>query len=136
MHIIVCVDDAGGMLFNRRRQSKDQILRQRARELAKGQPLWMNSYTAGQFVKDGYPMMVDENFLGNAPQGAWCFVENMDVLPFFEKIESVTVFRWNRLYPSDVTFPETVFAQRWHLEDRKEFAGKSHDKITQEVYRL
>ena len=59
MNVIVCIDDAGGMLFNGRRQSKDKILRQQARELAQGQPLWMNGYTASQFLEDGYEIVVD-----------------------------------------------------------------------------
>ena len=136
MNVIVCIDDAGGMLFNGRRQSKDKILRQLARELAQGQPLWMNGYTASQFVEDGYETIVDEAFLDKAPENAWCFVENCDLLPYMENIQQVAVYRWNRRYPSDVKFPMAVLDQKFRLAGRRDFPGKSHDMITEEIYTL
>lgn len=136
MNIIVCIDDAGGMLFNGRRQSKDSVLRQQAVMLANGQPLWMNSYTARQFAEDAYQGIVDEQFLENAPETAWCFVEKDDLLPYIAKIRQVTVYRWNRLYPSDVKFPMEQFENRWQPVSTREFAGSSHERITEEVYRL
>lgn len=136
MNIIICIDDAGGMLFYGRRQSKDRILRQQAVMLAQGQPLWMNGYTARQFTQEEYPVITDERFLENAPETAWCFVENSDPLPYLEKIRQVAVYRWNRLYPSDVKFPMEQFARRWQMVSTREFAGSSHERITEEVYRL
>ena len=136
MNIIVCVDDEGGMLFGGRRQSKDKVLRAQARLLAQGQPLWMNSYTARQFAEDGYEVAQDEAFLENAPQSAWCFVENVDILPFADKIRKVAVYRWNRLYPSDVKFPLDLFEDKWELLSTREFEESSHKRITEEVYSL
>lgn len=136
MNIIVCIDASGGMLFNGRRQSKDRTLRAQARLLAQGQPLWMNSYTARQFAEDGTPVIADEVFLDNAPKDAWCFVENVDVRPFADKIQKVALYRWNRLYPADVMFPMAVFEAKWNLISTREFAGSSHDRITEEVYSL
>jgi hypothetical protein len=123
------------MLFNGRRQSKDRILRNHAREVA-GSSLWMNGYTAKQFQEDGCDVIVDEEFLRNAPEDAWCFVENVDLKPYMDKISRVAVYYWNRLYPSDVKFPMADFASRWTLVSREEFAGSSHERITQEVYQL
>ena len=134
MNIIVCIDDAGGMLFNGRRQSKDRILRQQAGLL--GQPLWMNSYTASQFTDDGIAIMKDEAFLDHAPEDAWCFVENTDLIPFADKIRKIVVYRWNRMYPSDMKFPLDQFVHRWHPVSSREFAGSSHERITEEVYSL
>jgi len=136
MNIIVCIDDDGGMLFLGRRQSKDRILRAQARLLAQGQPLWMNGYTARQFAEDEETAVVDEDFLNNAPQAAWCFVENTDVRAFLDKIDKVAVYRWNRLYPSDAKFPMELFAGRWKRISTREFTGSSHDRITEEVYLL
>lgn len=134
MNVIVCIDDAGGMLFNGRRQSKDKRLRQQARELAQGQPLWMNSYTASQFSEDGYEIIADEAFLDKAPDDAWCFVENCDLLPYLEKIQQMAVYHWNRRYPSDVKFPIEVLRSQWKQLSAKEFEGNSHERITEEVY--
>lgn len=136
MNIIVCIDDAGGMLFAGRRQSKDKILRQQARELAQGRMLWMNSYTARQFADDGCEVVVDDAFLDNAPGDAWCFVENSQLLPYLEKIEKVAIYRWNRLYPSDVRFDLEELSAGWQQISSREFQGSSHDRITEEVYQL
>lgn len=136
MNIIVCLDDAGGMLFGGRRQSKDKNLRAQARLLSQKQPLWMNSYTAAQFAEDGYEVVTDKAFLENASEDAWCFVENTDILPFADRIRKVAVYRWNRLYPSDVKFPLPLFEGKWKLLSTRDFEGSSHERITEEVYGL
>lgn len=136
MNIIVCIDDAGGMLFAGRRQSKDRILRQEARTLTQGQPLWMNSYTARQFAEDGCEVVVDEDFLENAPADAWCFVENCPLMPYLSQIGKIAVYRWNRLYPSDIRFDLAEQIDGWRMISKREFAGSSHDRITEEVYQL
>ena len=136
MNIIVCVDDTGGMLFNGRRQSKDRILRAQAHLLAGGGPLWMNSYSAKQFAEDGIPVVVDEAFLEHAPEDTWCFVENVDITPFAYSIQKVALYRWNRQYPADIKFPHALFEGRWKQVSTREFAGNSHDQITEEVYCL
>lgn len=135
MNIIVCIDEENGMLFNGRRQSKDRVLRVHASDLAGGK-LWMNSYTAKQFAEDGCDIIADEAFMDNAPEDAWCFVENVDIKPYADKISRIAVYRWNRLYPSDVKFPMADFAFRWTQVSCEEFAGSSHERITQEVYQL
>ena len=135
MNIIVCVDDRGGMLFCGRRQSQDRVLRQQALLLAAGEGLWMNSYSAGQFRQEG-PLVVDGAFLEHAPAGAWCFVENADIRPWADRVETVAVYRWNRAYPGDVAFPFELFENRWQLAGSREFSGNSHDIITEEIYTL
>lgn len=135
MRIIVCLDDKNGMLFGGRRQSMDKNLRREALRLAGETPLWMNGYSAGQFGQEGN-IRVDENFLDNAPEEAWCFVENADLSPYLQKITRVTVYRWNRHYPSTTWFPMDYFANKWLPVSTREFVGSSHDTITEEVYTL
>ncbi len=134
MKIIVCLDKHDGMLFAGRRQSKDRILRQQALALAGTHPLWMNGYSALQFTEGN--IAVHENFLENAPQDAWCFVENTDITPWLSQIRQVAVYRWNRHYPATDYFPTALFADKWQLVSSREFAGSSHDTITEEVYSL
>ena len=136
MNIILCIDDENGMLFHGRRQSKDRVLRQQVRALAQGHPLWMNSYTARQFSEDQCETVVNEAFLENAPEDAWCFVENCDLQAYTERIQRVVLYRWNRRYPSDVKFPMELFADKWSLISTRNFPGSSHEKITEEVYHL
>lgn len=135
MNIAVCLDDKNGMLFCGRRQSKDQYLRQQLLERSKLNALWMNGFSAKQF-EAGDAIQVAEDFLNLAPQGSWCFVENTDVLPHKEKIEYIAIYRWNRLYPSDVKFPVEAFCDSWRLVSTRTFPGYSHDEITEEIYQL
>lgn len=123
------------MLFNKRRQSKDSVLRADILELTQGSGLWMNTYSAAQFKETG-DLCVDEDFLTKAGPGDYCFVENADIVPYAGAVAGVIIYRWNRVYPSDAKFPVALFEGRWRLESTVEFAGFSHDTITREVYAL
>ena len=134
MTIIVMLDDFGGMVFNHRRQSQDAVLRQRIlRQLTAGQKLWMNPYSARQFAKEPQEnLIIDDAFLTNADENAVCFVENVPTAEYLPKIDRIVVYRWNREYPRDMVFD--IELSDWKLTASAEFAGKSHEKITEEVY--
>lgn len=135
MNIIVCVDDNLGMTFNRRRQSQDRVLRERILSLARGAVLWMNAYSRKQFAADAVPQpRVDEAFLELAGTGEFCFVENLPLLPYEDKIEQLILYRWNRRYPADRRFDIPLEEHGWTLAETAEFAGSSHEKITEERY--
>ncbi len=136
MHIIVCLDDRGGMLFNKRRQSKDSAIRHRILDGLDGRRLLMNAYSFRQFENEDCAdgITVDEDFLAVAETGDVCFVENADVMPFAASIESVTVYKWNRRYPSSVKFPMELLDVKI-LTSVTDFVGTSHDNITEEIYK-
>lgn len=136
MTLIVCVDDRLGMLFNHRRQSKDQALRADMLELTKNRKLWMNGYSAAQFEENAGNICVYEAFLDKAAPKDFCFVENADIAQYAHLASSVILYRWNRVYPADLCFPVELFEDRWHLESRVDFPGTSHETITREVYVL
>ncbi len=128
----LCVDDASGMLFNRRRQSQDKVLRDDLLEEAGGRVLWMNAYSAGQFAPLPPNVRTAEDFLERAGPGEVCFVEDRDLSPLEERIEGLILYRWNRRYPADFCF--TLPLEGWTLVRRTEFPGFSHKLITKEVY--
>lgn len=136
MKIIVCLDDRNGMLFHGRRQSRDETVRQRILEYAKGTSLWMNQYSAGMFEKAGDSLRVCDDFLSQAGAGDCCFVEDQDITPYISQIEEIVVFRWGRTYPYDAVFPLELEGSRWRKISSDQFPGKSHQKILQEVYVL
>lgn len=136
MKIIVCLDDRDGMLFNRRRQSKDSALREHLLKMTAGSRLWMNRYSAAQFSDAADKFLVDEAFLEKAGQDDYCFVENADISAYAGSVSGVIIYRWNREYPADVRFPTELFANRWKRENCENFPGNSHEQITQEVYSL
>lgn len=135
MHIIVCLDQKNGMMFLGKRQSKDRVLRAHMLQISCGASLRMNAYSAGQFEEPSFNIRIMDDFLETAQKGDYCFVENMDVLQWEERIEDIIVYRWNRIYPASMYFPEKLLSSR-NLIQKEIFAGYSHDEITQEVYAL
>lgn len=130
MHIVVCLDEQDGILFNNRRLSSDKAVCQRVFSQCRGR-LMMNSYSAKLFT--GMDILVDDAFLRNAMASDTCFVENLDFVDFLSGVSSITIYRWNRKYPSDVKFPKALL-DGWKLEEVADFCGNSHENITQERY--
>ncbi len=138
MILIAAVDDRDGMMFNKRRQSQDQILRQRILEMTDHSRLWMNHYTGKQFMaNDGVcpkQIQVDDDFMHKAAPGEYCFVEDVSAASYEKKIEQIILFKWNRKYPGDFFFDIDLKKDGWKLAVSEDFPGSSHEKITKEVY--
>ena len=65
MNIIICLDDNNGMMFNKRRQSQDRILRADLKEFIKDKDLYMNNYSYKLYKDiDNGNIKVSENFFG------------------------------------------------------------------------
>ena len=134
MIIMLCVDNKNGMLFNRRRQSRDSILQQHVLALAGSGRLWMSPYSRKQFADTGpAEIIADDAYLEKAEKGDYCFVEDRDVAMYEDRIEKVILFKWNRNYPADTFF--SLDLSGYTLEKTEDFAGNSHEKITKEIYR-
>ena len=132
MHIIVCLDEQKGMMFNRRRQSRDKKVREDMLSLIDGK-LWVSPYTARQFASEEQERLeVSEQFLSLAQQGEFCFVEEQDVLPYVEKIEDMIVYYWKRHYPADMFF--TVNLEEFELQESIPLVGNSHPEMIRERY--
>ena len=143
MHIIVIIDDDQGMMFNGRRLSKDVMLRKDMMQLVGNARLFMNAYSYGQFGNE-YPLnggeisvndpvvCVWEEFLKEARADDFCLVENVSFMPYADKIQNIIVYKWNRRYPSDMKF--SFPPGDWKLEETTDFSGKSHEKITRELW--
>ncbi len=133
MNAIFCLDEKNGMLFNKRRQSRDSVLNEHIISLAKGNRLWMNQYSAKLF--QGFDISVEESFWEKAEKDDFCFFEQEIKQEHIEKFENVYVFLWNRHYPADVYFKFNLEQEGFSLEKTLEFSGSSHDKITLNIYR-
>ena len=132
MTIIVCVDDHYGMLFNRRRQSQDSQVRQRMLDIVDGSRLRMNGYSAKQFA-DQEGITVSEDFLSAADQADICFVEDIDPAAYLQICDRWVLYYCNRNYPADLYFPADAL-KAYTLVSSTEFAGTSHDTITETIY--
>lgn len=130
MHIVLCIDERNGMSFNRRRVSSDRVVSSRVLQHVTGR-LLVSSYSAKLF--EDAEVCIDDALLENAGQGDTCFVENLDFLQYLDRIATITVYRWNRHYPSDTKLPQNTL-DAFTLTETAEFAGNSHDVITEEKY--
>lgn len=134
MNVIVAVDDDFGMMFNKRRQSQDKVVREKLLNLVGNRKLYMNEYTMKQFTEPSDVIAVDEDFLQIAESGDFCFVENQNLSGVTDRIDEMILIKWNRQYPSDFKLdvqPEKIGLQLKHEE---EFVGNSHEKITMQIW--
>ncbi|MBQ7942505.1 MAG: ribonuclease Z [Lachnospiraceae bacterium] len=136
MIVIVATDDKQGMMFNNRRQSKDSELRKDILcEVGKCK-LWLNAYSFGQFEEElEKNVCVAEDFVDKAGAREYCFVENLSLQEYEERIEELILYKWNRVYPSDLKFDIDLSSESWQMASTVDFVGSSHDKITKEVWK-
>lgn len=130
MKLIICLEDKNGYSFAGRRLSMDRVQRARMLEMIGEDKLFMNSYSAKQF-EDG-AVTVDEQFLLSAGENDYCFVENVRFN--LDNCNKIVIYKWNRRYPADKFFKCDLEKEGFKLISSYEFAGSSHDNITEEVY--
>lgn len=132
MEQILCIDDDFGMMFNHRRQSQDRILRKHIMEEWK--QLYMTEYSKKMFETEellsGFSISIWKS--GEVlPQDITLFVEDPDDL---QDAELLIIYCWNRRYPSDKKLP-AGFLDHYAMISEQDFAGSSHEKITERKYR-
>ena len=136
MNIIFCLDDNNGMMFNKRRQSLDRILRADLKEFIKDKDLYMNNYSYKLYKDiDNGNIKVSENFLEQCTENDFCLVEDKLLNNYINKINNIIIYKWNRIYPSDLYFDINLTSNSWELLETKGFEGSSHEKITRIIYR-
>ena len=133
MKIIVCLDDFGGMLFNFRRQSRDRVLIADVMADIADKKIYILEFSKLLFeaYEGKYEIVEDFSCLSD---DCVCFVENIDVAPFINKVSGVTVYHWNRIYPRDFVFDIDLEKEGFSVVSSREFAGYSHENIKKEVY--
>ncbi len=131
MILMVCIDDRGGMMFNHRRQSRDRVLCARMLDIAKDSRLHVTPYTQKIF-DPAAPLCVGDAPWHNAALGEYYFAEDGEI-PMAD-VEGVYLYRWNRAYPGDRFFDCDLAALGFVLAKSEDFAGSSHDQITEEIY--
>ena len=131
--LIACVDDKYGLLFNGRRVSKDETVIKKLLETIGDNKLWMSQYTSSLFQEeDSKVVLIDDEFLTKASKNDYCFIEDAVPDEIKNKVEKLILFKWNREYPSDTKLEMDLSSYK--IDQACEFEGKSHKKITMEVY--
>lgn len=132
MIVIICVDNNGGMLFHHRRQSRDRLLTEDLMNLFPNETIHIDKFSESLFLEFSDRISVDDSLLKNADANEICFVENIDILPYENKISKLVVYHWNRDYPSD--FRCSLDFSKYALTTSVDFEGSSHQRITREEY--
>ena len=86
MKLIVCLDDAGGMMFNHRRQSRDRVLIADMLQHVGTTPLWVTPYSAPLFPEDCASLQVVPDPAKVAGENDYCFVEDAP-LPTYDEVK-------------------------------------------------
>ncbi len=131
MKLIVCVDERNGMLFNKRRQSRDRLLIADIMNLAQGSNIWINSFSQNLFESE--KVKVSEDEMSNLGKEDFCFIENIKPSSLEEKADEIIIYHWNRMYPADEFF-DINLEENWAFLSEYEFEGSSHEKITRRIY--
>ena len=127
MTLYICLDDRNGLRFNKRRQSRDAAVLEDIRSRLTG-PLLIDSFSEKLIREAEIPYVLP-------PQtGEALFWENIPTEEILESCEEVVIYRWNRHYPADTRWDPDLEARGFALAETVEFPGKSHEKITREVY--
>ena len=131
MILVVCLDENNGLMFNKRRQSRDRVLISDLLCTAGEGTVCISPYSAPLFPEaDRRVRVCNEPHLA-AVEGELCFCEDFDPRLCADRIEGLIIYRWNRLYPSDVRFELDL--SDFRLVDTQSFTGSSHDMITKEI---
>lgn len=131
--VVLTVDDAMGLAFNNRRQSRDRNLIEDLMSEING-PVYVTGYSMPLFEKFADRVYVAEDPIKSCPDGASCFLEMTDISCFTEIIDKLIIYKWNRLYPSDVRLSGSPLEHGFRLISATDFQGSSHEIITKEIY--
>lgn len=131
MFIITCLDDNNGIAFNHRRQTKDRVVIEDIQKTVGEKKFWMTEYSAKLFDSMSN-IKICEKPEKQAKKEEYLFLELEAIDTSDEQIEQLIIYRWNRVYPADVS---VCIGDEWKLAQSLDFAGFSHEKISKEIYR-
>lgn len=127
MTLYICLDDRNGLRFNKRRQSRDAALLEDIRSRITGN-LLIDGFSEKLIAESGIPYVL---MPGTAEDLFW---EDIPTEEMLQSCEKVVIYRWNRHYPADVRWEPDLPERGFVLSETTDFPGKSHEKITREVY--
>lgn len=131
MILIFCVDDNFGLMFNKRRQSRDSVVIEDIKNCFTGKKICISPYSEKLFKEAGVDYTICESFEN---QDEICFVEDKYTRDLLKKADSVVIYHWNRLYPSDVKLDYQIIVDNFKLAEALTFKGSSHNEIERERY--
>ena len=125
MILITCIDNSNGIMFNKRRVSKDALLIERLKGITKENKVYVSEYSKPLF--EGFDNLVLS--IEKLTNNDFYFLEDED---YNGNIDKIIIYKWNRDYPADKYFD--IDLSSYELISTQDFQGSSHDLITEEIY--
>ena len=127
MTVYLCLDDRGGLLYNGRRLSRDAVL---LADMAAMVPdvLTIDPFSEKLIREAEIPYVLPPETAEDF------FAEDVPAEEILAQTAKIVIYRWNRLYPADVRWEPDLAAMGFAPRETTEFPGRSHEKITREVY--
>lgn len=135
MTVAVCISDGGGMLFNKRRQSKDKAVIADILKQVEGKKILISNFSLPLFFDHKTHVDAVSNPLALAANDSFVFVEDQGISEHKQKITELLIYKWNRKYPYDFKLDIDPEMEGMYLSEIVEFEGNSHEKITRERWK-
>lgn len=134
MTVIVCISEGGGMLFNKRRQSRDKAVIKDIAEISADSVLFISDFSAKLLAESDISAIAVSNPLDSAGDEDAVFVENLPITAFKKKIDRFIIYKWNQKYPTDTRLDFDPQKEGMSLIESIDFVGNAHEKITRETW--
>ena len=134
MTVFICLDERGGMMFNKRRQSRDIRVIEDVIRCAEDGVLYVSDYSEALFEDSTASVISVPEPLEVASDSAYVFCEGTPLADYIGKIDKIIIYNWCEVYPSDMKLDINPKECGFKLKSRREFVGKSHKKVTREDY--
>ncbi len=135
MTVAVCISDGGGMMFNKRRQSRDRIVTADMLTCAGERNIVVSSYSLPLFSENISRIISASEPLKEAKDGDFVFIEDKSLSEYKNRIKEIYIYKWNKKYPFDFKLDFSPELEGMHLVETVEFTGNSHEKITRELWK-
>ena len=132
--VALVIDDKGGVMFNKRRQSRDKLLIKDLCDKTKTF-IYISPYSSLLFEDFTDRIKIVNDPLSECPDGECAFVEGLPISGYLEDIDELIIYSWNKIYPSDVKLDLNPESRGFKLSAKYDFVGNSHDKITKGTYK-
>ena len=131
--LVFATDERGGMIFNKRRVSRDRILIKDLMDSFTGN-IYITEYSRILFEEYESRVVICKDPLSSSPDGGICFVECPPIKPYIQDVSKIIAYNWNRRYPYDMCIDISPKECGFSLTSTEEFIGSSHEKITKEIF--
>ncbi len=130
--LIVCLDNNSGIMFNKRRQSRDKNVIADIVKTAENRKIYVSEYSKSLFSENSV-VIFNNSTVFKMDYDDYVFIENLIPENIINFTKTLIIYRWNTDYPYDMQFE--IDLSKFKLISSSDFVGNSHKKITKEIYK-